>query len=111
MKITKCTESQKHWFACSRKPIICPHCKKREVRPSVFGYPGPELFQSKKYHLQGCCPDFPRPRDWGCLNCDAAFFKEPEAVVDYLIKNKRDFYNRERLEEGKKVIEQEEIAF
>ena len=27
-------------------------------------------------------PNFPRPRDWGCISCDAAFFKESEAVVD-----------------------------
>ncbi len=31
-------------------------------------------------------PDFPRPRDWGCVSCDAAFFKEKESVVDCFLE-------------------------
>ena len=79
MKITRCTLSQEHWYCCTRKPTICPYCGEKGVRKSIFGYPSQEDFYSKKYHLQGCCPDFPRPRDWGCVNCDAAFFKEKES--------------------------------
>ena len=30
------------WFICSRKPIICPRCQKREVRLSIFGMPTQE---------------------------------------------------------------------
>ena len=82
MKIARCTLSQKHWYCCTRKPIICPHCKKREVKPSMFGMPTEEAFRSGKWHIAGCEPDFPRHRDWGCTNCDAAFFKESESVVD-----------------------------
>lgn len=35
-------------------------------------------------------PDFPRPRDWGCVSCDAAFFKESEAVVDYMAQTYKE---------------------
>ena len=84
MNITRCTLSQEHWYCCTRKPTICPYCGEKSVRKSIFGYPSQEDFYSKKYHLQGCMPDFPRPRDWGCVSCDAAFFKESEAVVDYM---------------------------
>ena len=64
------------WFICSRKPIICPICKKKEVRPSIFGMPTQEVWESGKYHIAGCMPDFPKHRDWGCRQCDAAFFKD-----------------------------------
>ena len=90
MKITRCTLSQEHWYCCTRKPTICPYCGEKAVRKSIFGYPSPELFYSKKYHLQGCMPDFPRPRDWGCVSCDAAFFKESEAVVDYMAQTYKE---------------------
>ena len=90
MKITRCTLSQEHWYCCTRKPTICPYCGEKGVRKSIFGYPSQEDFYSKKYHLQGCCPDFPRPRDWGCVNCDAAFFKEKEAVVDYMAETYKE---------------------
>tara|TARA_B100000945_G_scaffold211111_1_gene169942 strand:- start:163 stop:516 length:354 start_codon:yes stop_codon:yes gene_type:complete len=90
MKIARCTDSQDHWYVCTRKPIICPNCKLREVRKSIFGYPSPEDFWRKKYHLQGCCPDFPRPRDWGCCNCDAAFFLEKESVVDCFLEGRAE---------------------
>ena len=67
-----------------------PLLQRKGVRKSLFGYPSQEDFYSKKYHLQGCIPDFPRPRDWGCVNCDAAFFKEKEAVVDYMAETYRE---------------------
>ena len=86
MKIAKCNGSQEHWYVTTRKPTICPNCGEKSVRKSIFGYPSPELFYSKKYHLQGCMPDFPRPRDWGCVSCDAAFFKEKESVVDCFLE-------------------------
>ena len=90
MRIARCTLSQKHWFVCTRKPIICPHCKKREVKPSMFGMPTQEAFQSGKWHIAGCEPDFPRHRDWGFNNSDPAFFKESESVVDsFSQKNKK----------------------
>ena len=47
MKIARCTQSQDHWYVCTRKPIICPNCKLREVRKSIFGYPSPEDFGEK----------------------------------------------------------------
>ena len=93
MKIARCTLSQKHCYYCTRKPIICPHCKKREVKLSMFGMPTQEAFQSGEWHIAGCDPDFPRHRDWGCNNCDAAFFKEPESAVDSFLKNKNDTYS------------------
>ena len=64
------------WFICDRKPIICPRCGKKEVRPSMFGMPSPEVWESGKWHIAGCMPDFPEHRTWGCLNCDAAFWKD-----------------------------------
>ncbi len=30
------------WFITDRKPTICPRCKKKEVRPSMFGMPTAE---------------------------------------------------------------------
>ena len=49
MKIAKCTGSQKHWYVTTRKPTTCPNCGEKSVRKSIFGYPSPELFYSKKY--------------------------------------------------------------
>ena len=37
--------------------------------------PSAEDYYEAKYHFQGCIPDFPEPRTWGCCNCDAAFWK------------------------------------
>ena len=53
--------------------------KKTFAEPSkklVFGMPSREDYYEAKYHFQGCIPDFPKPRTWGCCNCDAAFFKD-----------------------------------
>ena len=74
----KCTPLRERpdWFICSRKPIVCPRCKKREVKPSMFGMPTQEVWESGKWHIAGCQPDFPEHRTWGCCNCDAAFFKD-----------------------------------
>ena len=36
------------WFITDRKPTICPRCKKKEVRPSMFGMPTEEVFKSGK---------------------------------------------------------------
>ena len=63
------------WFITDRKPTICPICKKKEVRPSIFGMPTEEVFKSGKWHIAGCMADFPKHRTWGCCNCDAAFWK------------------------------------
>ena len=38
--------------------------------------PSREDYYEAKYHFQGCIPDFPKPRTWGCCNCDAAFYKD-----------------------------------
>ena len=72
------------------KALVCDHKKahylpslrKERSKTSMFGMPTQEAFQSGKWHIAGCEPDFPRHRDWGCNNCDAAFFKESESVVD-----------------------------
>ena len=64
------------WFITDRKPTICPRCGKKEVKKSVFGLPSAEDYYEAKYHFQGCIPDFPEPRTWGCCNCDAAFWKD-----------------------------------
>ena len=63
------------WFITDRKPTVCPRCQKKEVRPSIFGMPTQEAWESGKYHIAGCQPDFPKHRTWGCKQCDAAFFK------------------------------------
>ena len=64
------------WFITDRKPTICPRCGKKEVKKSLFGMPSAEDYYEAKYHFQGCIPDFPKPRTWGCCHCDAAFFKD-----------------------------------
>ena len=66
---------RKDWFITDRKPTICPRCGAKEVKKSVFGMPSAEHYHEAKYHFQGCIPDFPEPRTWGCCNCDAAFWK------------------------------------
>ena len=35
-----------------------------------------EDFYNDNIYLIGCIPDFPIERNWGCRNCDAAFFKD-----------------------------------
>jgi hypothetical protein len=35
-----------------------------------------EDFYKNNIFLIGCIPDFPIERNWGCRNCDAAFFKD-----------------------------------
>ena len=62
------------------------------------------LSHSKKYHLQGCMPDFPRPRDWGCVSCGAAFFKETESVVDCFLEG-----TAEPFEDMEEVMEKFEV--
>ena len=64
------------WFISYRKPTICPRCKKKEIKKSVFGIPSAEDYYEAKYHFQGCIPDLPKPRTWGCCHCDSAFFKD-----------------------------------
>ena len=71
----KAIPEREDWFICSRKPI-CPRCGKKEVRKAVLGYPTEEDFNNDKIFLIGCIPDFPKNRDFGCRNCDAAFFKD-----------------------------------
>ena len=42
------------WFITDRKPTICPRCKKKEVRPSMFDMPTAETAHSGKWHIAGC---------------------------------------------------------
>ena len=50
MEIFKCTESQPHWYVTNRKPTKCVNCGKKEVKPSMFGMPTPEVWESGKWH-------------------------------------------------------------
>ena len=75
---------RKHWFITDRKPTICLHCGAKEVRKAVLGYPTEKDFYNDKIYLVGCLPDFPTERDWGCRNCDAAFFKNTQENLDAL---------------------------
>ena len=75
MKIEPIRE-RSDWYLCSRKPTICPNCGKKEVRKAVLGYPREEDFYNDNIYLIGCIPDYPVERNWGCRNCDAAFFKD-----------------------------------
>ena len=75
---------RKDWYVCSRKPISCPHCGAKEVIKAVLGYPTEKDFYNDKIYLVGCLPDFPTERDWGCRNCDAAFFKNTQENLDAL---------------------------
>ena len=72
----KSIPERENCFITDRKPIICPSCKKKEVRPSMFGMPTAEVAHSGKWHIAGCMPDMPTHRTWGCCNCDAAFWKD-----------------------------------
>ena len=64
------------WFITDRKPTICPHCGQKKIRKAVLGYPTEEDFNNDNIYVIGCIPDFPIERNWGCRNCDAAFFKD-----------------------------------
>ena len=75
---------RKDRFITDRKPTICPHCGAKEVRKAVLGYPTEKDFYNDKIYLVGCLPDFPTERDWGCRNCDAAFFKNTQENLDAL---------------------------
>ena len=77
-------QARKDWFITDRKPTICPHCGAKEVRRAVLGYPTEKDFYNEKIYLVGCLPDFPTERDWGCRNCDAAFFKNTQENLDAL---------------------------
>ena len=92
---------RKDWYITDRKPTICPHCGAKEVKKSVFGMPSAEDYYEAKYHFQGCIPDFPCPRTWGCCNCNAAFFKNTQENLDDLNGILR---RKSEPEEGEKVI-------
>ena len=96
---------RKDWYITDRKPTICPHCGAKEIKKSVFGMPSAEDYYEAKYHFQGCIPDFPTPRTWGCCKCDAAFFKNTQRNLDRLngiIRRKSE------PEEGEKVYKRTE---
>ena len=61
------------WFITDRKPTICPLCGKKEVRPSLFGMPTLEAWESVKWHIAAYIPDFPDHRTWVSCNFDTAF--------------------------------------
>ena len=96
---------RKDWYVCSRKPISCPHCGAKEVKKSVFGMPSAEDYYEAKYHFQGCIPDFPEPRTWGCCKCDAAFWKNTQENLDALNGIWR---RKSEPEEGEKVYKRTE---
>ena len=62
-------------------------------------------------------PDFPRPRDWGCVSCDAAFIKEKESVVDCFLEGTAEPFEdmESAMEEAETKVElrpkPEEIPF
>ena len=93
------------WFITDRKPTICPRCNKKEVRKAVLGYPTEKDFYNDKIYLVGCLPDFPTERDWGCRNCDAAFFKNTQENLDALNGIWR---RKSEPEEGEKVYKRTE---
>ena len=95
---------RKDWFITNRKPTICPHCGAKEVRKAVVGFPSREDFDNPNIYCVGCIPDFPCERDWGCKNCDAAFFKDTQYNLDHLngiIRRKPDVKEKEVIEEEK----------
>ena len=47
------------WFITDRKPTICPRCKKKEVKKSVFGMPSREDYYEAKYHFKVVLLTFP----------------------------------------------------
>ena len=84
--IMKCypIPQRKEWFITNRKPTICPHCGAKEVRKAVVGFPSREDFYNPNIYFVGWIPDFPCERDWGCRNCNAAFFKDTQYNLDQL---------------------------
>ena len=73
------------WFITDRKPTICPRCKKKEVKKSVFGMPSAEDYYEAKYHFQGCIPDFPKPRTWVAVIVMRHFSKIPQEIGRLLV--------------------------
>ncbi len=78
------TPEREFWFNTYRKPTICPRCGKKEVRKAVLGYPNLEYFFNDNIYLIGCIPDFHIERNWGCRNCESAFFKDTLRNMDAL---------------------------
>ena len=76
--------ARKDRFITDRKPTICPNCGAKEVRKAVLGNPTGKDFYNEKVYLVGWLPEFPTARDWGCRNCDAAFFKNTQENLDAL---------------------------
>ena len=67
------------WFICSRKPIACPLCKTREVRPSMFGMPTAEAAHSGKWAIMGCTLEEPSPK-WACVRCNYKIYYPPDCL-------------------------------
>ena len=68
------------WFITDRKPTICPRCKKKEVKKSVFGMPSREDYYEAKYHFQACIPDFPKHRTWAAVIVKLPFIKTLQGI-------------------------------
>ena len=113
MKCNPIPERQ-DWFICSRKPIICPLCKTKQVRPSMFGMPSPEVWESGKWHIAGCEQDYPKHRTWGCCNCNAAYWKDTprnRAALGGLVPWRWPDNPNEKPPKYYKVEQSEEIPF
>jgi len=81
MKIQKISDTNS--YLVNRKPTICPNCGEKKVKKAILGYPTEDDFLNHEIYCIGCIPDLPVCRDWGCNNCDAAFFKETNEVKLY----------------------------
>ena len=67
------------WFITDRKPTICPRCKKKEVRPSMFGMPTAEAAHSGKWAIMGCTLEIPSAK-WACVKCDYKIYYPPDCL-------------------------------
>lgn len=66
----------------TRKPLICPSCKRRSIAEIIYGMPGsdPELWErvnAGEIVLGGCCILGDEP-DWCCTGCNQQIYRKPK---------------------------------
>ena len=69
----------------------CPHCGSINIRPIVYGYPSPELWEEEikgKVKLGGCCISETQPKYY-CNDCEESFNR---GFIDLLFIKKIEVY-------------------
>lgn len=76
----------------TRKPLLCPNCKKRNIAEIMYGMPAndPELWErvnAGKVLLGGCCILGDEPA-WCCTDCDQPIFRKAKTNTKHADEGK-----------------------